>query len=930
MGRAVQPSTRMHLMSKSAKAPARKRKKSGPKKLPPLPPIMTEAESREARRRSALDEKAKVEVLEKVDDFRGVYEVSSSQWDEAYIVEIRDLKPPGFNSCSCMDFQMNRLQTCKHIERVLQVISTGKKRAFTAAAKEAGTVEEIFVESVRGAPRLRWLPSVKVSPKIRDLLAPFFNEEGISPGPLHETVPVLRDALASAGTLLQRRIRCSRLIDIWVDREASQAGLERMREQFQRDLANGKQSDNPVNLPLYPYQKEGMMHLAFKGRALLADEMGLGKTVQAIAAAELLRRLGLVKRVLVVSPASLKGEWEDQLALFTAKQGTLLYGPKAERLKMYAQPHDWLLTNYEQVRGDVDEINRLYKPDLVILDEAQRIKNWPTKTAKTIKRLKSPYAFVLTGTPLENRVEELYSLVEFIDPLVFGALDRFHRDFMIWDEERKRIIPGNIQGIHRRVSPVMLRRRKKDVEDNLPDRTEKTFFVEMTPEQRIRYDDYAYQAAQLLNRMKTRRLRKEELESLQIVLGCMRMMCDTPYILDQECRDCPKLDELRDILDEIMDDPDAKIILFSEWVKMLDLVSELLDKEGIEYTEHTGRVPQQKRRENIRRFKKDPACRVFLSSESGGVGLNLQNANVVINMDLPWNPAKLEQRIARAWRKQQTRSVRVIHLVTENSLEEAMIGKLAYKTALADSVLDGKPFDATLDSKAGQDAFLNQVRELLGEPKESDKKAPSPRKPSLAGELLVRHPQQIQAVERDKATGAAVIIARPDGNLREIETQASRIQEAPVIAIHTETLMAIRKLQELGLITLSADFEALHNDKSCPSLQTQSQVRPPQRFPKEALAHWQSTEQEHKAAAALLPLHLWEPAVPHLRSALKIGLESLNLFYTGNPDGAPQELEPPHQYLLTHAKEFLDTPDLNESDCTTALNLLRDLQALWR
>ena len=918
-------------MSTSPKNPARKRRKNGPKKLPPLPPIMTEAESREARRRSALEEKARVEVVEKVDDFRGVYEVSSSQWDEAYIVEIRDLKHPGFNTCSCMDFQMNRLQTCKHIERVLQVISTGKKRAFLAAAKEAGTVEEIFVETVRGVPRLRWLPSAKVSPKIREILSPFFNDEGISPGPLHETVPVLRENLASAGTLLQRRIRCSRLIDIWVEREAAQAGLERMREQFQRDLANGKQSDNPVNLPLYPYQKEGMMHLAFKGRALLADEMGLGKTVQAIAAAELLRRLGLVNRVLVVSPASLKGEWEDQLALFTGRQGTLLYGPRAERLNLYAQPHDWLLTNYEQVRGDVDEINRLYQPDLVILDEAQRIKNWPTKTAKTIKRLQSPYAFVLTGTPMENRVEELYSLVEFVDPMVFGALDRFHREFMMWDDERKRMIPRDLHGMHRRVGPVMLRRRKKDVEDNLPDRTEKTFFVEMTKEQRLRYEEYAYQAAQILNRLKVRRLRKEELETLQVLLGCMRMMCDSPYIMDPNCRDCPKLDELRDILDEVLDDPDAKIILFSEWVKMLDLISELLDKEGIGYTEHTGRVPQQKRRENIRRFKNDPECRVFLSSESGGVGLNLQNANVVINLDLPWNPAKLEQRIARAWRKQQTRGVRVINLVTENSLEEAMIGKLAYKTALADSVLDGKPFDASLDSKAGQDAFLNQVRELLGEPKSTAAETPSPRKPTLAGELLVRHPEQIQAVERDKTSGAAVIVARPDGNLREIETRAGRLHDAPVVAIHTETLLAIRKLQELGLITLSADFEALHSDKSCPPLQSATpRPPPPRRFPEEALAHWRTGEQERKAAAALLPLHLWEPAVPHLRAALGTGIESLNLFYTGNPGQSPEAPEPPHQFLLSHARDFLDTSDPHESDCITAQNLLRDIQSALR
>ena len=176
---------------------------------------------------------------------------------------------------------------------------------------------------------------------------------------------------------------------------------------------------------LYPYQREGAFHLAGKGRALLADEMGLGKTVQAIAAALLLRETVGINRVLVVVPASLKGEWEDQIRFFSDADTELLYGVRHVRLARYADTTAFfLIANYEQVIRDWKEINDLLRPDLVILDEAQRIKNWKTKTSRNLKGLSSPYAFVLTGTPLENRIDELYSLVEFVDPALFGSLFR--------------------------------------------------------------------------------------------------------------------------------------------------------------------------------------------------------------------------------------------------------------------------------------------------------------------------------------------------------------------------------------------------------------------------------------------------------------------------------------------------------------------------
>ena len=463
---------------------------------------------------------------------------------------------------------------------------------------------------------------------------------------------------------------------------------------------------------LYPYQQEGMLHLAFTGRALLADEMGLGKTVQAIAACELLRRTRDIRRVLVICPASLKGEWEEQIAKFTDLPSHIIQGPRAKRLQQYDGSAFFFLANYEQVRPDVEEINTTLAPDVIILDEAQRIKNWQTKTATSVKRLKSPYAFVLTGTPVENRIDEIYSIAQFLDPQLFGPLFRFNRDFYELDEKGRAIGYKNLDRLHERLQPILLRRRKEDVEGELPGRTVNTYFVPMHKEQTLRYDEYEAKVARLAAMARKRPLRKEEMERLQQYLACMRMLCDTPYILDPDCRISPKLKELGNILQEIMEDGDHKIIIFSEWERMLQLVGEQTDEMGLGYAWHTGKVPQPQRRAEIRRFKNDPECCLFLSTDSGSLGLNLQVADVVINLDMPWNPAKLEQRIARAWRKHQKRSVQVINLVSEGTIEHRMLSLLEQKRALAEGVVDGKG-DKEMALPSGRAAFLERLDALM-------------------------------------------------------------------------------------------------------------------------------------------------------------------------------------------------------------------------
>src|SRR5712691_52662 len=292
----------------------------------------------------------------------------------------------------------------------------------------------------------------------------------------------------------------------------------------------------------------------------------------------------------------------------------------------------------------------------------------------------------------------------------------------------------------------MLRRRKSDVESELPGRTVKTYFVPMVEEQKLRYEDYSKQAAILLAQAKRRPLTPKEFDRLQMLLACMRMICDTPAILDPTCRVSPKLEELEGILSDLLEEPERKIIVFSEWERMLELVRELAAELGVETAWHTGSVPQQRRRAEIVRFKQDPACRLFLSTDSGSVGLNLQAASAVVNVDLPWNPAKLEQRIARAWRKNQTRSVTVVNLVCENSIEHGILHLLGQKQALAGGILDGEGDIAALKMPSGRAAMIERMQAMM---QAADAVAPAivAADEVIAEELRQRHGERALFIE---------------------------------------------------------------------------------------------------------------------------------------------------------------------------------------
>jgi len=702
----------------------RKRKKAGDVDVPPMHDWRTSDQDEIARRRlRAIEGHFRISNTDARHEIHSTFEVRSGE-DRMYEVEVRDAARREVH-CTCVDFRVNGLGTCKHAEAVWLHLEARRRTALRSARENGSDRVEVVPDSEAGTLRLVVPENVSVR---RVALRRWFDDGGLLKGDCDPGEATARLRALSESAMPELRV--SREVDGWIERKRRSIERVELRRVYEWKVQSGEWPVQETKVPLFPYQREGMLHLAFGERVMLADEMGLGKTIQGVAACALLHRLGKAKRVLVVTPASLKGEWEEQIRRFTDLPCRLVYGSRHLRLALLREiaaagtagagatlsggnpvPF-FVVMNYEQAVPDVREINEILRPDVVILDEAQRIKNWNTKTAKTIKQLRSRYAFVLTGTPIENRIDELRSLVDFLDPSILGPLFRFNREFYEFDERGRPAAYANLTRLHERVKPVLLRRRKADVETELPPRTDRNLFVPMTESQTKHYGDHEKEVLRLINIAERRLLTERELENLQIQLAMMRMVCDTPYILDSEDRTCPKLAELETILEECGENG-SQVIVFSEWERMLMLVRDWCVKNRVAHAWHTGSVPQKKRRDEIHRFKTDPGCRVFLTTDAGATGLNLQNASVVVNCDLPWNPARLEQRIARAWRKNQLRNVTVFHLISENTIEHRMLDTLAMKRSVAESVLDKPGSIDRIPLRSGRKDMIERIRGLV-------------------------------------------------------------------------------------------------------------------------------------------------------------------------------------------------------------------------
>jgi len=611
------------------------------------------------------------------------FEVTNPQTKGVYRVAIRGTCP-GDNFCSCPDFAVNTLGTCKHIEFTLAKLerAKGAKAAFKAGFQPPYT--EIYLRyGARREIALRL--GTEAPPAVCKAAAKWFDGRGIlKPDSFGQF-----DALLRQMTHPGHEVRCYDDALGFVAQMRDKARLEKLVSDAFPGGADDPGLRDLLGVRMYPYQCHGALFAAKAGRCLLADDMGLGKTVQAIAAAEILARVAGVERVLVVCPTSLKHQWKSETERFTKRTAMVVEGFLFDREALYAKESFIKITNYDVIRRDMDAI-RAWSPDLIILDEAQRIKNWKTKTAQAVKKLSSQYAIVLTGTPLENRLEELHSIVEFVDRFRLGPLFRFLEEHQHVNDDGRVVGYRNLSQIGATLEAIVIRRTKDQVLRELPERIDKTFFVPMTAEQQKHHEEYRIDVAKIVAKWrKFGFLTEADQRRLMVVLQFMRMSCNSTYLLDQTTDFGVKADELVSLLGEVLEERDTKVVIFSQWLRTHDIIVHRTERMGWQHALFHGGVPSAKRRDLIKWFKEDERCRLFLSTDAGGLGLNLQNAQVVVNMDQPWNPAVLEQRIGRVHRLGQRNPVRVVNFVSQGTIEHGMLSVLAFKQSLFDGVLDG-------------------------------------------------------------------------------------------------------------------------------------------------------------------------------------------------------------------------------------------------
>jgi len=498
---------------------------------------------------------------------------------------------------------------------------------------------------------------------------------------------------------------------------------EKVERVFEQSMLKKLKQDHRPNYSsvkgeLFPYQKEGVEFVLFKKAAIIADEMGLGKTIQAAAAAVLKKQIFGFKKTLIVCPATLKSQWKKEIETFTNEKALIINGMPKEREAQYLDDrYFFFIVNYETILRDNIAINKAGM-DFLILDEAQRVKNYETKTSSSIKRLLPKHILITTGTPIENRLIDIFSVVSVLDPYFFGPLWEFSYQHCLFDPGNENKINGyyNLQALNERLSEILIRREKRNVLDQLPNVQQFDIPVGLSPLQAEYHASYAKGIAGILSK---KFLTPYDMQKLQLLLASMRMVCDSTYLIDEETNESPKMKELENILFDQLDlkNTDRKIIIFSEWIKVHKLIGGMLRKNKIGFVELNGKVPVKLRGDLIRKFENDTKCKIFLSTEAGGSGLNLQVADTLINFELPWNPAKKNQRIGRIDRLgQKSGKLTIYNLITLNSIEQQIAAGLLLKQNLFEGVLDsGSNTDYVDFSSKGRSQFIDQLEAFINQ-----------------------------------------------------------------------------------------------------------------------------------------------------------------------------------------------------------------------
>ncbi|MBE0639206.1 MAG: DEAD/DEAH box helicase [Bacteroidales bacterium] len=639
-----------------------------------------------------------------------------------YKVTLRDLtRKHGY--CNCPDYRINKLGTCKHLIYTFLHLQNDPGRI--PAQLPPYPFIEVFLNPFRNNKISYFFPEKLTGPVAELFYRYFGNKNYIEDNDVERFTGFLNNTDKFKQILLRPEV----LDKVRLTSEA--ASIQRLKESKKLNFSIFK-------TPLLPFQKEGVEFATFNAGAILADDIELGRMTQAVATAMMKRDLFGFGKTLIICPATLKQHWKKEIEKITAEKLMIIEGSMEERRELYCHSdHYFQILNYENVLSDLDMLKSSH-PDFIILDEAQRIKNYASAISVSIRSIPRRHTLVLSGSPFDSRLIELYALVMLVDADLLSPLWEFSYKYCFFDDHNKNNIVGyyDLDELNLRLENVLLRREKDQVIKQLPQISNIDVPVDMHPQQ---IKIHLKLAGELLGLFSKKMQTPFEFQQAIQLIRQLRMLADSTFLLDDLTNISPKIDELKSILNEKMNlrRSRKKVIIFTEWKKMLQIIARALRVSKIRHVEITDDTPARQRELILKTFEQDEDCNVLLSSHVDLNASDIRIADLMINFDAPADrEAKSLRMGSLSGIMQRQGKLTIINLVAKNSIEEKIAGGLEIdlpeksKKKGDNELQQGFP-------KILQSELIEAIKDMISKLNASNPEQISPSKIPETGQMLI-------------------------------------------------------------------------------------------------------------------------------------------------------------------------------------------------
>jgi len=603
--------------------------------------------------------------------------------------------------CSCPDYKTNKLGTCKHL-----IFAFNKFLKTNDSWKEnlpKYPFIEIFLNPFRDY-KISWFYPEKILGEVAELFYRYFGNKNFIEDDQAETLIGLFNNLEKHKQILVRPEVFEK-----VEKISEQNTLKRLEQTKPLDISLS-------GIKLLQFQKEGVAFATYKKGSIIADELGLGNMLQAIATAILKKEIFGFTKTLIICPATLKSHWKNEIESNTQVGAVIVEGNTEEREKNYLSEEEFFkIISYETLMRDKGILTHL-PVDFLIIDEAQRIRNYASRTYSVIKSIPRKHALVLTDTPIESELIDLYSIVLFVDSNLLSPLWEFSFQHCYFDSQSKNTITGyyNLSELKEKLSAVLIRRERKEVLKQLPNISQITVPVKLAVYQKKLHIRYAREILKLYH---GKIISSFDMQKSLLLIKKMRMLTDSTFLVDDATNISPKLDELKHILNYKLHIKKnmRKVLIYTEWDKMVNIISRMLRLNKINYKEASEKLNTKDQQKAFKQFEDDEQCRVFLCTESVGPNINIAAVDTIINMEVPRGSNQKNLRLGSIEELgKRKNNLTIINLIAENSIEAKMAEGVELEEDLVNKLLHPGKIDSVVElSGKMQEKYIAAISDSI-------------------------------------------------------------------------------------------------------------------------------------------------------------------------------------------------------------------------